>query len=76
MDKNLILPATGEVLIKLQQNHRNVLRGLLMRNPALTLSAIIAIALDPFCLANQEAADETEIQIELTTSERREKAPV
>jgi len=55
--------------------HRKVLRGLLRRNPTKTLSAVIAMAISPFCEANKDAAAEIEIQIETRTIGH-EKAPV
>ena len=63
-------------LIKFRPKHISVLRGLQKRNPAMTLSAIVAIAITPFCEANQEAASETEIAIELRVSASQEKAVV
>ena len=74
MKRNPAITPPDSAVIKFLPEHYNVLRGLLKRNPAMTLSAIVTIAIGPFCEANKEAATETEIQIE-QTSERQEKVP-
>lgn len=35
--------------VKLQEKHSAVLHNLLLRNPDMTLSEIVALALEPFC---------------------------
>lgn len=58
--------------VKIQPEHKAVLQGLLMRNPDMTLSDLLEIALEPFCEENRGAAGETKVIVEIIAQPEKE----
>ena len=64
----VLIAVMKNISVELQEKHEVVLRGLLMRNPDMTMSDLLAEALEPFCRKHSGAANECEVLIEVISS--------